>query len=100
MKALTMSDLGASLPLKAVVVPSPGEVITSLGTGNSYTMGAKIGEGSFGEAYECTDVWNNELAAKVLKPHGTYDQVKVRAMAEVQRLVALRHPNITYVFDA
>jgi hypothetical protein len=38
---------------KMVIHPSVGEVITSLATGNSYTMGEKIGEGSFGVVYSC-----------------------------------------------
>ncbi len=44
--------------------PSPGELITSLATGNTYTMGDKIGEGGFGEVFACTDVWENELARR------------------------------------
>lgn len=56
--------------------PAVGEVITSGATGNSYTMGEKIGEGNFGLVYSCGDVWNNSLAAKVLKPLGPYDEVK------------------------
>lgn len=87
-------------PEKMVIEPTPGEVITSLATGNSYTMGGKIGEGFFGVVYSCVDFWGNDLAAKVLKPMDTYDGVKARATAELQKLVLLRHPHITYVFDA
>jgi hypothetical protein len=36
-------------------------------------MGDKIGEGHFGVVYSCKDVWENDLAAKVLKPIGTYE---------------------------
>jgi serine/threonine protein kinase len=85
---------------KSVVPPSPGEVITSEATNNTYTMGEQIGEGHFGLVYSCVDVWNNDLAAKVLKPLGEYDKVKASALAELGKLVALRHPHITYVFDA
>jgi serine/threonine protein kinase len=85
---------------KQVVAPKPGELITSLATGNTYTMGDKIGEGGFGEVFGCTDVWEHELAAKVLKPTASYEAVKARAEAEVHRLVALRHPCITYIYDA
>jgi serine/threonine-protein kinase len=63
-------------------------------------MGATIGEGNFGIVFECADVWGNNLAAKVLKPKGTYEDVRASAEAELKKLVALRHPNITYVFDA
>ncbi|HLF50186.1 MAG TPA: hypothetical protein VJA45_12485, partial [Methylomirabilota bacterium] len=34
------------------------------------------------------------------QPTATYDEVQARAIAEVQKLEALRHPNITYIFDA
>ena len=87
-------------PAKMVVPPAPGEVITSLGTGNTYTMGNPIGEGYFGLVFSCVDVWGNDLAAKVLKPVDTYDHVRVSAEAELRKLLVLRHPNITYIFDA
>jgi eukaryotic-like serine/threonine-protein kinase len=93
----TLSDQATS---KFVVVPTPGEQITSLATNNTYTMGEKIGEGHFGVVYACKDVWNNELAAKVLKPIGTYEKVKASANAELQKLVLLRNPYITYIYDA
>jgi len=78
----------------------PGEVITSLATNNSYTMGERIGEGAFGVVYACTDVWNNDLAAKVLKPTGTYEKVRTAAEAEFVKLLQLRNPFITFVHDA
>ena len=53
-----------------------------------------------GSVFSCFDVWGNYLAAKVLKPIGTYDHVKASAQAELGKLAVLRHPNITYVFDA
>lgn len=83
-----------------VIPPTIGEVITSEGTGNSYTMGEKIGEGHFGVVYSCVDVWNNNLAVKVLKPLGPYEKVKAAAEAELGKLRLLRHPHVTYVFDA
>lgn len=89
-----------SSPEKRVIPPVAGEIITSLTTGNSYTMGEKIGEGYFGVVYICFDVWQNDLAAKVLKPTASYEKVKASAEAEIGKLVALRHPHITYVFDA
>lgn len=57
-----------ALPAKQVIFPSPGEVITSSATGNTYTIGNKIGEGNFGVVFSCKDVWENELAVKVMKP--------------------------------
>jgi serine/threonine-protein kinase len=87
-------------PAKMVVPPTPGEVITSLATGNTYTMGNPIGEGHFGLVFSCVDFWGNDLAAKILKPVDTYDHVRVSAEAEFRKLLVLRHPNITYIFDA
>lgn len=84
----------------SAVGPTPGEVITSLATGTSYVIGSRIGEGYFGVVYECSDGWDNELAAKILKPIRTHDELAASAMAEVQKLVHLRHPHITYVYDA
>jgi len=88
------------MPLKICIQPTAGEVITSLRTGVSYTIGAKLGEGHFGIVYACTDGWENELAVKVLKPIGSYEKVKASAEAEFLKLLAFRHPNITYIFDA
>jgi serine/threonine protein kinase len=85
---------------KFIIPPTVGEAITTTVTRNTYTMGEKIGEGFHGEVYRCVDVWNNDLAAKVLKPLFSYDEVKAAAEAELDKLFALRHPNITYVYDA
>jgi serine/threonine-protein kinase len=93
-----------SLPLgditKTAIQPTLGEVITSLATGNSYRIGPIIGEGNFGIVYSCKDVWKNDLAAKVLKPLGSYEKVKAAAEAEFTKLRELRNPYITFVFDA
>lgn len=85
---------------KKFVPPSPGEVITSMATDNTYTMGDKIGEGHFGVVYACTDGWNNDLAVKVHKPLGTYETIRASAEAELEKLRNLRNPYITYVYDA
>jgi|ERR1017187_7124710 serine/threonine-protein kinase len=87
-------------PADWVTLPTPGEVITSEATGNTYTMGEKIGEGNFGLVYSCVDVWNNNLAAKVMKPTGPYEKIKESTVSELQKLIQLRHPYITYVYDA
>ncbi len=63
-------------------------------------MGERIGEGYFGVVYACTDGWRNDLAVKVMKPVRSYEDVRTATTSEVQRLLALRHPYITYVFDA
>ncbi|MDD1622295.1 MAG: protein kinase family protein, partial [Methylococcaceae bacterium] len=86
--------------IKYFLQPSEGEAITSLLTGNTYTIGQRIGEGGFGIVYSCEDVWENTLAVKVLKPIGTYEKVKENAEGEFLRLMQLRHPCITFVYDA
>jgi eukaryotic-like serine/threonine-protein kinase len=87
-----------SLPFQ---LPDVGSSITSPITGNTYTIGNHIGEGGFGVVFDCSDVWGNELAAKVLKPNGTdFGATEERARAELEALVAVRHPNIVHVYDA
>jgi hypothetical protein len=61
----------ATPPSKKVIAPGIGEAITNTVTGNTYTMGEQLGEGNFGIVFSCVDVWNNNLAAKILKPKGT-----------------------------
>jgi eukaryotic-like serine/threonine-protein kinase len=85
---------------KHATQPTIGEVITSLATGNSYTIGNKIGEGNFGIVYSCKDVWENDLAVKVLKPIETYEKIKELAEGEFIKLLQLRNPYITFVYDA
>ncbi len=64
-------------------------------------MGHGIGEGNFGFVFHCKDTWGNHLAAKVLKPCGIpYERIRASAESEFRKLHHLRHPNITYVFDA
>lgn len=93
-------DLGDQSTVKSAVQPTPGESITSLATGNTYIIGEEIGEGAFGIVYSCRDVWENELAVKVLKPHGSYERVRGSAESELKKLVELRNPFITFVYDA
>ena len=97
-----MSQLPAppAVPQRHATPPSFGEVITSTATNNTYTFGIEIGEGTFGVVYSCTDVWENELAAKVLKATAPYEKVRDSAQAEFQKLLALRNPYITFVYDA
>ena len=81
-------------------LPEENTLITSASTGNTYKIGNLIGEGGFGYVYHCTDTWENELAVKILKPLGTYEDVRQSTIAEFEKLKLLRHPNITYVYDA
>ncbi|MBK9610664.1 MAG: protein kinase [Dehalococcoidia bacterium] len=86
---------------KSVIMPGLGEVITSLSSRNTFTVGTEIGEGAFGKVFNCRDSWDNSLAMKVFKPTGgSYEEVRAAAVSELGRLLTLRHPNITYVFDA
>jgi len=88
-------------PTRSFVLPSPGLVIIANITGNVYTISSQIGEGNFGHVFECKDTWDNALAAKVFKPRGQdYDVVKANATREFHTLTHLRHPFITYVYDA
>jgi serine/threonine protein kinase len=80
--------------------PVAGMTVTSMMTGNTYTIGRVLGEGAFGTVYEATDVWLNELAVKVLKPRGTYEQIQQAATSEIQKLLQLRHSHVTHVVDA
>jgi len=90
----------AAPPAALVIPPNPGETITSELTRNRYTMGEKLGEGFFGLVFGCVDVWNNQLAVKVLKGTAPYHVIEAAAQEEFGKLVLLRHPYITYVFDA
>ncbi len=89
-----------NLPAKGGIQPLFGESITSLATGNTYKIGTRIGEGNFGIVYNCSDDWDNELAVKVLKPVSPYERLRKNAEGEFHRLKELRHPNITFVYDA
>jgi serine/threonine protein kinase len=67
-----------------------------------YVMGDPLGFGAFGAVYACTDDWGNELAAKVLHPLSgrTLQQVREDWWNELQRLILLRHPQITFIYNA
>ena len=62
-----MSEIESNLPaqtVKQAIQPAIGEVITSLATNNSYTMGPQIGEGNFGMIYILlmrTNMYNQSL---------------------------------------
>ena len=79
--------------------PKKGESIVCNQTSNTYIIGDPIGEGNFGVVYECSDAWGNDLAVKVLKPKGTYQDVRKSCIKERDKLFLLRHPHITYLHD-
>jgi serine/threonine-protein kinase len=79
--------------------PVPGEVIEN--GRNRYRIGEVLGRGSYGVTYAGADQWDNALVIKILVPQGqTYQQVRRNWEREISTLFQLRHPNITYVFDA
>ncbi|TBR07863.1 MAG: serine/threonine-protein kinase [Rugosibacter sp.] len=79
--------------------PTRGQSI--LVDGKYYFIGEKLGNGSFGEVFECQDEWSNQLVAKVLVPRNqTYDEVRENWLQELRKLLDLRHPNITHVYAA
>lgn len=87
-------------PAAPPALPTPGEVITSQLTGCTYTIGGEIGRGAFGIVFACIDDWNNHLAAKVLIPTKPPQEMQAAASEEMKKLFALRHPQITYFYDA
>jgi len=84
---------------KAFKPPTRGQSI--LVDGKYYFIGEKLGQGSFGEVFECQDEWSNQLVAKILVPRNqTYDEVRENWLGELKKLLDLRHPNITHVHAA
>lgn len=84
---------------KKFVAPHKGEQIFCNGT--CYYIGDLIKAGGFGAAYHCTDEWANNLVAKVLLPQNrAYEQVRNEWLSEFNNLSLLRHPNITYIYEA
>jgi serine/threonine protein kinase len=82
------------------VRPTPGEQIFCQHSNTTYTIGEFIGEGHFGIVHACKDDWNNDLAAKALKPVASRAEVGRWGFEEIQKLLAVRHPHITYLYDA
>jgi eukaryotic-like serine/threonine-protein kinase len=95
------SNLSSSISAQGFSLPTTGLTITSAVTGNTYIIGEMIGEGGFGVVYECMDVWKNRLVAKILKPRPeSATNTEQFAFDELTKLLHVRHPNITHVFDA
>ncbi|MBL9004024.1 MAG: protein kinase family protein [Myxococcales bacterium] len=78
--------------------PNAGELIPcSIGT---ITIIQELHSGHFGLTYLARDEWGNDLVVKVHKPNGTYEEIRSNWAQEHSNLRALRHPNITYIYDA
>jgi serine/threonine protein kinase len=100
---MDQSDLSPSLvpSTQTFNLPTVGTVITSGVTGSTYVIEEQIGEGGFGIVYQRKDVWNNNLVAKILKPRvGLENALEQIAADELGKLLHVRHPNITHIFDA
>ena len=63
-KGPTISEPEPHPPAKVAILPQAGEQITSSATQNTYTIGDRIGEGSFGVVFACKDVWENASSAE------------------------------------
>jgi len=87
-------------PVRQLILPTYGQTITSQPTGHTYTVGMQIGEGYFSRVFKGTDEFDDKVAIKVLKPRGTYEQDRLAAIGEFERLLTLRHKRITHVQDA
>ncbi|MCA9651617.1 MAG: protein kinase [Myxococcales bacterium] len=92
----SLRTLPSVVPFRA---PVRGDMIRN-GSVGVYFMGEYIGGGSYGDVYECTDEWANPLVAKVLKPAMSFEEVRRQWESEVNNLSRMRHPNITYIYDA
>ena len=79
--------------------PPKGEII--INDDRRYHIGDEIGKGGFGVVYNCVDDWGNPLVAKVLIPRDqSYSEMRRVWKDELRKLLVMRHPNITYVYDA
>jgi len=79
-------------------LPTPGQTIGT--TESKYVVIEEIGIGHFSHTYLCEDIWGSEVVAKAFKPKGMINEVRRRWLQESDFLKQLRHPNLTYIFDA
>ncbi len=86
-------------PVSSPINVAPGGVVRSP-RGWSYLLGQRLGDGSFGEVYDCIGPFDQQYALKVLRPMpDSYALVRERWLREASQLYRLRHPNIVYVHD-
>ncbi len=91
-----VQTLPGDLPFNTAI---RGQMIAN-GSNGLYFIGEHIGSGAYGDVYECTDEWDNPLVAKVLKPGLQFEDAQRQWQSEVTNLSQMRHPNITYIYDA
>lgn len=65
----------------------------------AYLLGDRLGDGSFGEVFDCLGPFDEPCALKVFRPERGAAQVRDQWLKEAQRLYRLRHPHIVYVYD-
>ncbi|TKD03429.1 serine/threonine protein kinase [Polyangium fumosum] len=84
---------------RLVVLPEPGHRYL-LPTGETITVGKRLGNGAFGLVHEAVDDFDNALVVKTLSPRNrTYEEIKANWEREIQALSTLRHPHITHVYS-
>jgi serine/threonine protein kinase len=89
------------IPIRPLILPQIGQSITSEATGHTYTVDYKISdEGHYSVVFRGTDEFDDTVAIKVLRPRGSFEEDRLAAIGEVDRLLALRHKKITHVQDA
>ena len=86
--------------VRPFILPIAGERITCIESGSTYTVMHFLAAGHFSYVFRGVDEFDNDVAIKVLKPRGTYDEDRAAAVAEFQRLRTLRHLKVTHVHDA
>jgi len=89
----------ASVSRITVQYPQAGSTLTS--TRGSYQVTDVIGQGEFGAVYEAIGPFDQIYAVKMVRPaNRPYAEVHAEWAREVQRLFALRHPNVAYIYDS
>jgi serine/threonine-protein kinase len=91
----------APAPPAAAAAPPSQRLRAIQSQRGTYLVGAERGAGHFGSVHECFGPFDQRYALKVLRPSGRpIEQVRAEWAKEVQRLLALRHPNVVYIHDA
>ena len=81
------------------VPPRFGEMIECEGI--KFFIGEEIDQGEFGKVFGCRDEWGNDLVAKVILPRNRpHEVVRREWLHELQTLQHLRHPQITFIYQA
>jgi hypothetical protein len=88
-----------ALPRITVQYPQTGSTLKS--SRGNYQVTDVIGAGEFGAVYECIGPFDQIYAVKMVRPaNRPYSEVHAEWAREVQRLFALRHPNVAYIYDS